>query len=287
MFRITSSFEYIDPAFKPDLSATYDISILASQDGFSFCVVNPLSYHVLLIKEYKFAQHLTIEDIAGLFGEINYWDQNLRLPYAKSRLMYASSRFTLVPEVLFMPAKAKNIIEALYMSYHTSETIKTNHIKTIDAWCISAIPTPLYIALNNHQPMVEWYHPSVPICERMVTERYTGGETQLIVNKNQLFFELYITENGHLTLFNQYTCYDKNDLTYFVVNAVEQLNLNAAKITLRLLGDFEQNQEYSQLLKKYINTVILEKNPSIFHGQVVDKIPVYRYLNLMNLHLCE
>lgn len=287
MSRIISSYEYTDPSFKPELSTTYELSILALQDGFSFCVANPASYHILLIKEYKFAQHLSIEEIAELFGEINYWDNNLRLNYANSRLMYASSRFTLLPDALFVPAKARSVIETLYMPYSTPETIKTNHLKAIDAWTIFAIPTPLYTALSNHQPSAKWYHTSVPVCERMVTDPYTGGTTQLIVNKTHLFFELYVTENGNLTLVNQYTSYDKNDLAYFIINTIEQLNLDITKIAVRLLGYFEDNQEYTQLLKKYIHTVILEKNPSVFHGQIVNKIPVYRYLNLMNLHLCE
>ena len=287
MFRITSSSEYVDTSFNTVVANLCDLSILVSRDGFSFCVVNPLTYQVLLIKEYVFASDLPLEDVSEVYGEINYWDENLRHTYAKTKLMYATPRFTLVPDSLFIPEKAEMMIDALYMPNPVPETIKISRIRNCDIWCISAIPALLYNALKSHQPVAEWFHPATPICERMVSEKFTGGITQLIINKNQSFFELYIIENGQLTLFNQYTSCNKNDIAYYVVNTIEQLNLDTDKINVRLLGHFEQRSDYLQLLKKYITHVSIEKNPSLFHGQVIDKAPVHRYLNLLNLNLCE
>jgi hypothetical protein len=108
----------------------------------------------------------------------------------------------------------------------------------------------------------------------------------VIINKHRQFFDLFITENGRLTLNNQYKILNHFDLGYFVVNAVDQLNIDADRLVVRLMGDINQHSEDVQFLKKYFPNVALERNHSIFHGRVVDKIPLYRYINLMNLHLC-
>ena len=154
-------------------------------------------------------------------------------------------------------------------------------------WSIASIPTPLFEALTNHQPAAVWYNTSVSICQRMLSERYTGGETQIIVNKFRQSFDLFVTENGRLTLHNHFKSMNCADMTYFIVNVIDQLNLDADRLSLRLLGDFNTHSQDLVFIRKYISNVVLERNHSIFHGRVVDKIEIHRYLNLMNLHLCE
>jgi hemin uptake protein HemP len=286
MYRIKANTEYTDPVFDIGLTTNYEISIQASPDGFSFCIANPDNYHVLYIKEYVFVEELPMDDIAALFSEINYWDDLLRLPYRQIKLMYASQRQTFVPDALYSAQNASALLDALFMPSRLLENIVVNRVQTLDTWCISSVPAPLYSALNNHQPSATWFSSSVPICERMVSERYTGGQTQVIINKHRQFFDLFITENGRLTLNNQYKILNHFDLGYFVVNAVDQLNIDADRLVVRLMGDINQHSEDVQFLKKYFPNVALERNHSIFHGRVVDKIPLYRYINLMNLHLC-
>lgn len=287
MYRVKASTEFTDPGFDIGLTANYEISIQATPDGFSFCIVNPGTFQVLYIKDYQFVDDIPIDDMVTLLGEINYWDEILRLPYRHAKLMYASSRLTFVPEALFDPDNATSLIESLYVESRLHETILLNPIKTLDIWSVSSIPTPIYQALKNHQPEAQWYNTTVPICQRMLSERYTGGETQIIVNKLRQCFDLFVTENGQLTLHNHYKSVNYADLTYFIINIVDQLNLNADKLGLRLLGDFSAHDPDLTFLRKYLSNVILERNHSIFHGRVVDKIEIHRYLNLMNLHLCE
>ncbi len=286
MYRIKASSEYTDPVFDIGLSATYEISIQASPDGFSFCIANPDNYHILNIKDYCFVEELTTNDIAQLFSEINYWDDLLRLPYRSTKLMFSSQRQTLIPDSLYRAENAPELLESLYSPSVIDENIIINHIHTLDIWCVSSIPAPIYTALNNHQPTATFYNSIVPVCERMVSESFTGGQTQIIVNKRKGLADLFITENGKLTLHNQYNCQNHLDLCYFVVNAVDQLNIDADKLIIRLIGDIDQHTNEIPFLKKYFPNVVLERNHSVFHGKVVDKIPLHKYINLMNLHLC-
>jgi hypothetical protein len=286
MYRIKANTEYTDPVFDIGLTANYEISIQASPDGFSFCIANPENYQILLIKEYVFVEDLPIDDIATLFGEINYWDDLLRLPYRQIKLMYHSQRLTFVPDPLYNAQNASGLLDALFMPSHIASNIVVNRIQSLDVWCISSVPAPLFTALHNHQPTATWYCQTVPVCERMVTEKFTGGQTQVIINKEKQCLDMFVTENGKLTLHNQYKCINHFDLGYFVVNTVDQLNLDADKLIIRILGDIEQHSEELTLLKKYFPNVALERNHSIFHGRVVDKIPLHRYINLLNLHLC-
>ncbi|MDD2564054.1 MAG: DUF3822 family protein [Salinivirgaceae bacterium] len=287
MYRVKASTEIADPGFDIGLTTNYEISIQATPDGFSFCIANPETYHILYIKEYQFVDDLPLDDMATLIGEINYSDDLLRLPYRQIKLMYAPSRLTFIPDALYDPNQATSLLDSLYMDTRLHQTVFTNPIKTLDMWSIASMPTPLYEALTNYQPAALLYNTSVPICQRMLSERYTGGETQIIVNKFRQSFDLFVTENGRLTLHNQYKSINCADMTYFIVNVIDQLNLDADRLSLRLLGDFNTLNQDINFLRKYIPNVVYERNHSIFHGRVVDKIEIHRYLNLMNLHLCE
>lgn len=287
MYRIQSSFEHTDTLFDIGSTTEYEISISVSTDGFSFCIANPNNFHVLFIKKYNFAERLPIDEIAELYSEISYWDELLRRPYQEIKLMFTTSKYTLVPDTLYNAQYADKLLETLYMQDKIPERLIINKLESLDVWCISSIPVPLYQALHNHHPTAKLYSSAVPICERMLPERHAGFQTHAIINKNNSSIDLYITENCNLTLHNHYTSHNYLDMGYFIVNAVNQLSLDPDQLLIRIIGEIEQHSDEVTFLKRYFKNVVLEKNLPIFHGKIIDKIPIHRYINLINLHLCE
>lgn len=287
MYRVAANSEYADPQFDKALSARHDLSIQVSLDGFSFCVVDPASYHVRHVKSYAFAPDLALDDYAGLVADINYWDDLLRLPYRRVRLMYASERSTVVPDALYDPARHQEVIESLFEPVVYAEEYFANRLGSVDAWSVSTVPEPVSRALLAHQPDALWYNPAVPVCERMLTEKFTGGQSRLIVNRGRGWADLFVTENGALTLHNRCQCTHHLDVAYYVVNVVDQLSLDPDRVALRLMGEVDRDSAEVAFLRKYLPNVSLERVAPFFQGAALERLPAHRFVNLLNLSLCE
>ncbi|HON17786.1 MAG TPA: DUF3822 family protein [Salinivirgaceae bacterium] len=287
MYSIATKFEYSDPQLNLGLAAINELSIHISMDGFSFCITNPETHHALYIKDYRFVEDLSLEDVANLISEINYWDETLRIPYQRVRVMFDCQQETIVPDQLFDEHQASKLLRLLFKEPNYPVHLLSRSIRSMDCWTVSQIPLILSERLKSHQPQAEIFTSTAPILERMVSERFINPYPKFILNIQRNYFQIFISENGRLTFHNQFYTPHPNDIVYFVAFVVDQLNFDTENLVIRLIGTIETVSPEYQLLKNYFRNVSFEKNPSIFHGRVIDKIPVHRYINLLNLSLCE
>ncbi len=287
MYSIVTIFEYSDPRFDIGSAAINELSIHASLDGFSFCVISPNHFQVLYLKQYVFAENLPIADVAHLYSEICYWDEILRVPYQKVRIMVDSNRETLIHDQLYRSDESKELLNTLFCPNDIPQHLVENYIRSSDLWVVVQFPALLHEKLLTHQPQATMFSSSTPICERLLTERYNTAQGQILINRRRHSFQLFITENGKLTFHNTFSIPHPNDLVYFTAYVVDQLNLDADKILIRLIGEIDIFSPEISMLKNYFKNVSLEKNPFVFHGRILEQINIHRYINLFNLSLCE
>ena len=154
--------------------------------------------------------------------------------------MYSSQQVTLVPDSLFSVQKHKSY-KFTYMPSAYSENVVVNHIKPGYLECI--INSNSYIL---HVKQSSTYGNYIQFLYQYAKEWYLkalqGANSNHSKQKRNLD-RPFITENGRLTLHNQYNYLNHTDMCYFVANAVDQLSIDADKLIIRLIGDIDQQSE--------------------------------------------
>jgi len=107
------------------------------------------------------------------------------------------------------------------------------------------------------------------------------------VGLNADFFDVAVTGNGKLLLYNTFQYVNETDLLYYVLYVCKQLSLKTNDLPLILSGEMSSRLVYSEILKQYLPDTASDTAaglPAISNG--LSPALTYKYLNLFNLQAC-
>ncbi len=251
------------------------LSIQASLNGLSFCILNTIENSIVFFKELKFNAQKNPIEIERIL--LNEFETNLFLQkqFRKVNLIHQNNICTFVPENLFQNEKSADYLKFNNKIFET-DFIANDVIKNKK---ITAVYVP-FVNLNNYFfdlfGSFEYHHSSA-IFVNKILERSTSLTNALFCNVNISSFELLYVKNGELNLFNSFEFKTKEDFMYYILFSIEQLGLDTNTIELKLFGDIKLEDEIYNLLYTYIRNVSFDIN--------IDSISISNtYKNTINTH---
>ena len=86
---------------------------------------------------------------------------------------------------------------------------------------------------------------------------------KLFLNVNDGFFELVFFKNKKLRFYNSFEFLKNEDVLYFLICCLNQLNLNPENIHLLCYGNISLNSSLYELLYNYIRNIEIIELPKI------------------------
>ena len=94
-------------------------------------------------------------------------------------------------------------------------------------------------------------------------------------------------ERNRLLFFNSYFCRSKEDILYFTLYVMEQLNLQPDPVNLVLNGSVDAGSEIFHLLDQYIRPVSFSRLPGTFtFSPLIQQSPAHYFTELYGIALC-
>lgn len=276
----------IDNSFDINVTTSYFLSIQLALDGFSFCVLDPVSNEYIHFRRRPFESKLSPLEI--LKEELDS-DQILLYPYQKVFFSYNSSKYTLVPDGLFNKESA-----ASYMDFSFADNQKEdagtyyNKIKMADSWCIFNIPNDITTLLEKYYSDIRYFCEAIPFIESALLDTSIDAKRNHVhLNINTGYFDIAVTSGNNLLLHNTFNFTNDKDFLYFTLFVFEQLELNASKTKVYLSGNITKNDAIYTILKKYIKRVEISETTKHFKFAAAFKnIALQSHLNLFNIPIC-
>ena len=229
------------------------LSIQASLNGLSFCVLDITESTIVFFKEINFKEQKNPLEVEKLI--INEFENNLFLQreFKKVKLIHHNNLCTFVPKILF---NDKNLIDYLKFDnkVFNSDFIAADEIASRE---IMAVYVP-FVNLNNLFfecfGSFEYHHASKILLDNIlkITNDFSN---KLFCNVSKSSFELMYIKNGELNLFNSFEFNTPEDFIYYVLFTIEQLQIDTENIDFVLLGDICINDNQYNILYKYIRNV--------------------------------
>lgn len=101
----------------------------------------------------------------------------------------------------------------------------------------------------------EYKHFSSVLIENLLANEKNSDELKMYVHVANKHFEIIVIESGKLLLYNSFEHQTKEDLIYYILFITEQLNLNPETFKLILLGTIHKNDDYYNIVYKYVRNV--------------------------------
>lgn len=231
------------------------LSIQISLNGLSFCILNRTTntiehlHHVNFNKKttpFETLEHLnTTLDTDAIFAQ----------EFKSVVIIYQNELSSLVPKPLF---DEQNLAD--YLKFNT-KILKTDFISFDELNINKSIN--VYVPLVNINNSIferfgsfDYKHFSTIFLDTILQKesRLTDGH-KLFINVNATDFEICITNNGKLLLYNTFNFHTKEDFIYFILFTIEQLKLDPETTPLFLSGAITSNDELYKIVYTYIRHI--------------------------------
>lgn len=228
------------------------LSIQISLDGFSYCVFDEELVDVVRLKSYEFSERLSNSDqLLQHIKEIFDTEPYLKNAFESVNVTYKNYLYTAVP--------------SNYFDVHSLPQYLSYHVKVLD------IDKVYYDEIENYD-IVNVYIPYEKI-NRFLREIYIDFKIKhansvflnsifkYFKNTSKPYFFINVTPhqldllyiaNSELKLFNSFLYNTKEDFIYYVVYAMEQLDIDRNAQPVTLLGDILPDTPLYELLYKYV-----------------------------------
>lgn len=230
------------------------LSILVTQDGFSFSIGNEN------ITDYQSKYFNKSQNPDRLLQEMSLLlEKTVFKKYAVKDLQlcvtYSNSLFTLVPTFYFdenhLTDYLKFNTKLLATDFVTYDEGQGGEIKTV------YIP---YVNINNYLferfGEFDYQHLATLLINSLETEANTE-ERKAYLEIFETHFYLRVSEDKKLILLNSFNYQTKEDLLYYVLFSFEQLHLDPNTVRVSLSGKIKENDPLYTLLYKYIRNLHL------------------------------
>ncbi|PZX17916.1 uncharacterized protein DUF3822 [Breznakibacter xylanolyticus] len=278
-------FSVVDESFDSQLSSSYYLSIRIAPDGFSFCVLDPIYNRFILFKE-------------GRFKKIDgHWQQTIALlrneplfllGFKRKTIVIENDPIALVPNALYRPENAGELIDGTYAVDRTGMHILENPMRMVDAVNLFMVPDTLHGVIRDLFPDVRMLHHVTPLLEATMLDDYSSPERHFVhLYFRHGVFDVLVMGQRDLKLINRFSFSDDNEVVYYLLFVFEQLKLQPGKTDVIVAGDIDLLAARFLLLKSYFKTVKMAVLPS--HFQVADallSVSLGRHLLLFNSFLC-
>ncbi|MCH7524537.1 MAG: DUF3822 family protein [Bacteroidetes bacterium] len=241
---------------KIDSSAYNVLSIQVSLSGLYFCVLNTESNTIVFFKHFKFDKKLTPQDVLDKLIHCFNTEEELRQSFKSVKIIYENELSALVPKPLFnedcMADYLKFNTKILRSDYITFDTILAND--SINVY----VP---YVNINNYIydrfGTFGFKHFSTILIETILASEKHSSSTKMYANVCDYHFEIIVTENNQLKLYNTFEYTTKEDFIYYILFTAEQLQLNPEEFLLLLIGDINKDDDLYKIAYNYVrNTEI-------------------------------
>ncbi len=269
-------FSQFDESFNPEDSKRYSLVIEVERKKFS--------YSLLDIGKNKF---VGVGFLCQQFNEVINSISWIRNAFHSKRIIIANSRSTLIPAALFSQEEKQDYLD-FNMEREKDDVVLYDWLENLGIYNIYSIPGQLKNDIHEFFPDAKLCHVSSVLMESLyVNFKNLMGVGKMFVNVRDEEFDLMIFAGKHLNYFNSFPFKAPEDLAYYLIFVMEQMNMNPEETSLVLVGETDKKSDIYDLLFRYIRNIdFAGRNETFNYSYALNDIPAHFYYTLFNSEQC-
>ena len=239
------------------------MSIQAGLNGLSFCVLDTITNKILAFERVNFKTQLTPYLMLKELKEKLSKQGEIGRNFSEVLVIHKNNMFSLVPKPLFNKEELPN-----YLKFNAK--IMANDLIAYDEIPNQEIVN-VYIPYTNVNNYIfelfgefEFKHSGTVLINTLLNQSRTTTESVCYVQVSEREMEMMVISDKKLLFYNQFEYKNKEDFLYYLLFSLEQLQVDLAKVHLKLFGAVEEGDPIYELCYKYIKNiaVFVPSNPS-------------------------
>jgi len=254
------------------------LSLQIAATGMSFCCFDRLNWEISNYHYLPFAKNLPVEDE---LWRVFVQHPELKMPYDEVLVLHDNNFNTFVPNALF-----DQDYPGSYLQYNTkvfeADFFACDKLGSYDM-------TNVYVPLMNVNNFLverigafDYKNTNSILVEKLLDASVNIDEKQVFVHVQESHFEIVVTHNQKLLLYNSFEYASAEDFLYYLLFTLEQLLLNPETITVRVLGTVDEAHPCFTLAYTYIRNIALYEPAALQQKWTIEKQDALQNFILFN-----
>jgi len=239
-----------------DLTSNIKLSIHISLNGLSFSIVDLISDEIIFYKKHVFTKKTTPKNLLKELKKYFKETPELNDTFSSVKIIHYNNLSTVVPEVVFDKNNALS-----YLKFN-SQILQNDYVaydQIFNNECVNVyIP---YVNINNFIfkkfDTFIYNHYSSIILEEVKSNEKNSINPSLYLNMGLNHIEVIYFQDNKLIFYNTFDYSTKEDVIYYLLFTIDQLKLNPEKTPLIISGSISIDDEYYEIIYKYVRNVSL------------------------------
>lgn len=281
MITVLHPSVFIESAEAKHVDTATAYLLVQTGDGFiGFASFQPTEKKVNSWVLFELEQDITTSQLEDKLSNIAASYTWVHTNYQKVVLLQYASLNVLVPAILNSEAGKDQLLQLVHGP-------QTNHVLVKDIVLQQSVVNHYMVdagiasLLNHRFPKGEWWH-----VQSLLLTKTAAGEAR--VTATIIFAEVHITieRNGNWLLLQSYSYHTPEDVLYYILNAMQQLDLTQEETTVYLQGMIDQHSALYDVLYLYILNLRLKDELKFSFPPATDEHPVHLSASLDQVLVC-
>ena len=277
--------DFVDETLDINLSNTYRLSIQASLNGFSFCILDPVRNKYVALKHLPLEDNLLDQKLVKLEAYIAK-EELLQLSYKSCYMQYATHKVTQVPQSYFEAGEVKNYFQYNHSLNELDELHFGRHSST-SSYIIYAVPNLIANSITKKFEGIRFYSHAHPFLHDIMQHADRVNHPLMHVNLHTDFMDIAITNKKKLLFYNAFRYQDIEELIFYLLQSMKKFNLEPGKQEVWLSGFIHKREQKEKEIRSFIPHIKYRKPSEDFtYSYTFASAPMHWFTNLLNLYSC-
>ena len=243
-----------------------------------------ISYSLLDVDKNKFiGAGSSFQSFHEMLGSMEW----MRKPFHSKKIIISNSKSTLIPAALYSKEEKEGYLD-FNMEREQDDIVLSDWLENLGVYNVYSLAGKLQQEIRVAFPGAKLCHVSSVLIESLfVNYKNLMGDGRIFLNVRDEAFDLVLFQGKQLSYVNSFLFRAPEDLVYYVIFVIEQMNLNPEETPIVLLGDTDKRSAIYDLLFRYIrNLDFAGRNETFNYSYVLNDIPPHSFYTLFNSGQC-
>jgi hypothetical protein len=289
----TVSTNFTDATFRPDECFEYGLALIFSEQELFLTIADLRKSKLVSFQSFRRIEPdlSAVQGTPYLAFRRFFEEIFMNLPFLRSgfkmyRVASMAKRHTLIPGPLYELPMQEAYLTNLYGSQEGHRTL-TDYLDPIDAHLVFSVPEEIFRTVDGTLERKRIFSYSTVLLRSILINYGRIHQPRVYINIRTGYLDVVVIQNRQLQFFNSFTQQCADDITYFLIFVMEQLNLNPEQIPVVLLGDTGEDGALQERLFTYIRHIEFVKRSSFFkYSSALNDLPAHAHFPLFNFLSC-
>ncbi|WP_026899208.1 DUF3822 family protein [Daejeonella oryzae] len=282
---MNNTLHFTDEQFQVQHSDKCDLLLHLGSNSIAYSIIDQNNQLVILRNHpRKNDEHISaINNLDNIRESSDY----LQLNFRKIKISLETPEFTFIPQELYSEDLLNDYLQ--FIKPASGSEAKASAIEKAGLINLTAIDSELTKELKQrfHNPLiVSSIDPYIESTSQIAKE---SNSSILFLNFQKSAFEAAHYKEGNFIFYNRFEFTTEDEFNYFLLNIIEQLNLDVQHTNIQLTGDIDFNNQLTERISKYFHEISLGEVPHILKESwsLATNEGLHTYFSLLSLSLCE